>query len=139
MTHVWTPTTGSPVTLCHGAERGVGKATGPRDESITWNDQTQIILRLRAPNALPIDRANRLHEYTFTTSEQFATVALATSALHKRRSDIDRNGTLAITNGTQTLTYGTALLDITRAQRDGLNITWTYKVTAKTFTAAGSP
>lgn len=138
MTHTWTPTVGSAVTLCHGTERGVGKATGPRDEILAWPEQTQVINRIRAASARPIDRKNRLYEYTWTCSEQYATVKAATSALHKRRSDIGRSGVLTISNDGQTLTYSGALLDIVRAERDGLNITWTYKVTAETFAATGS-
>lgn len=128
----WTPATGTPATLCHGTERGVGKATGPARERVHIPAQTQIIRRIRAPEAEPLDRGNRLYEYTFSVNEQFATPAAAQSALHGRRAALGRSGALTITTDTQTITYSQALLDIEDALRTGVNILFTYKITAKT-------
>jgi hypothetical protein len=139
MTIVWTPSTGTATTLCHGTERGAGKATGPFAEVVSHPEDTQVDKRIRAAAATLIDRGNRIHEYQFSVTELFSTLVAAASAQHKRRSDLLRTGSLAITNGGQTITYGSAILEIPAATRRGSSIVWTYKIMAQTFTATGTP
>jgi len=123
----WTPTGGSAITLCHGTERGSGKATGPFNESGNPIQNTQVVKRIRTEGATLYDRGNMLNEYSFSVNETYASIAAARASFHKRRNEIGRTGKLIIVNDSN-IEYQDAILEITLPKKLGISLVWTYKV-----------
>lgn len=122
-------------TLCHGTERGAGKATGPISLECSSDEVTQVVRKIRAATAELHDRQGKLKTVEFSVNEQYATIAAAIIDYHRKRELIPRTGELRIAaDASNTLNYANAILDIVGQRQTGLSILWRYRVTAPTTT-----
>lgn len=132
MTITWVHGSGpTTTTICHGTERGAGKATGPYAEQQSHVVNPQIVNRIRTEQPSIYDRQNKLQVYQFSVVEQYATLLAAQQAYHTRRDALGREGKLVIDlDGTNGIEYRDAFLEVTPPQVIGVSLRWTYKITS---------
>lgn len=132
---VWTPTGDGAVTLCHGTERGVGKATGPGSWEPSEQTNVQVDNRIRSATGTLFDRGNLLHSLEFSVVEEYASITAATVDFHRKRDLLGREGALLVkVDASNHLTYNSGVLDIVSRRQSGVAIAWRYRVTAPTIT-----
>jgi hypothetical protein len=132
--------TWNSATLCHGPERGVGKATGAADLQIDEPPTVQVVPRIRTPEPAVYDRGNRPAIVTFTTVEEYASLAAALLAYGTQARALDRSGTLTLNPGGGTsLRALNAVLAVEGRRLSGVAITWRYRITCPKLETVATP
>jgi hypothetical protein len=123
-------TNGSDYTvLCHGAERGAGKRTGPRIEEVAGTVGVQVLKYLRAARSVPVSRANLEGRWSFETSEQFSTLEAANEhAFAWPLGGCPRSGDLRITVAAQVRYLPDSVIEDIKCRIQGLTVHARYLV-----------
>lgn len=116
-------------TLCDGAERGVGKSTGPEVQPHRCEEAGEVIRRLRQAKAEAVGRDNLFSTFTFTVRREFATTADSLQFWLTHGSVVLRRDTLKFYQGSTLLaTMPGAHIGVADIRYSGFACIITYSV-----------
>ena len=126
-------------TLCHGHDRGVGKATGPADLTIDEPGAVQVDHRIRNAQPTLFDRGNRPAIVGFSVTQEFASTAAAVIAYGTQARGLVNTGTLELIPGGSHKLVGTgSVLEVENRRLAGVAVIWRYRITCPKLETAAS-
>lgn len=125
--------------LCDGAQPVVGKHCGPQDLRVSGPIQAQVAQALRATNATPYNRGNKVVRVSWSVTRECPSASAAEKFCFTYQRDLARAGTIAIlaegaAGAIDKLTLANAVIDDVQCQHIGCSVIITYTVSGGALT-----